>query len=167
MRAIVPACSVSGAGDVNGDGVDDLIIGASRAGPNGDSDAGQSYVVFGGAGVGSSGVLELSALDGSNGFALNGINADDWSGFSVSGAGDVNGDGVDDIIIGALAADPNGDRPGQSYVVFGRASDSASRPSPPCAPSATPTATAPPRSPSSSGATARPSPRSRTPPTAA
>ncbi len=62
-----------------------------------------------GRGVGSGGVLELSALDGSNGFALNGINAGDRSGRSVSGAGDVNGDGVDDLIIGASMADPNGD----------------------------------------------------------
>ncbi len=54
--------SVSAAGDVNGDGVDDLLIGAHRADPNGNSGAGASYVVFGASGVGSSGTLELSAL---------------------------------------------------------------------------------------------------------
>ncbi len=63
--------------------------------------------------------LELSALDGSNGFALNGGAAGDRSGFSVSGAGDVNGDGIDDLIVGAIGADPNGDFSGRSYVVFG------------------------------------------------
>ncbi|MBD2587774.1 FG-GAP repeat protein [Synechococcus elongatus FACHB-1061] len=109
--------SVSGAGDVNGDGVDDLIIGAFGADPNGNL-SGQSYVVFG-SDQGFSADLNLSSLDGSNGFAINGIAADDFSGFSVSSAGDVNGDGIDDLIIGASLADPNGARSGQSYVVFG------------------------------------------------
>ena len=63
--------------------------------------------------------FNLSDLNGSNGFAINGIGAFDRSG-SVSSAGDVNGDGFDDVIIGAAFADPNGiSFAGQSYVVFG------------------------------------------------
>ena len=58
--------------------------------------------------------IELADLDGSNGFVLNGIDAGDSSGVSVSSAGDVNGDGIDDLIIGADEADPNGDRSGES-----------------------------------------------------
>ncbi|QXE24284.1 integrins alpha chain [Richelia sinica FACHB-800] len=110
--------SVSSAGDMNGDGFDDLIIGASGADPNGSS-SGQSYVVFGKSG-GFTFTLNLSDLNGSNGFKINGITAYNFSGRSVSSAGDVNGDGFDDLIIGASGADPNGSSSGQSYVVFGK-----------------------------------------------
>ena len=114
--------SVGGAGDINGDGVADLIIGANRADPNGNIDAGESYVIFGGAGTGSTGAVELSSLDGTDGFVINGIDGVDYSGFSVSGAGDINGDEVAYLIIGAYLADPNGDLyAGESYVVFGGA----------------------------------------------
>ena len=57
--------------------------------------------------------FDLSTLDGTNGFVINGINRDDRSGWSVSGAGDINGDGIDDLIIGAPRADPNGNNLGQ------------------------------------------------------
>ncbi len=110
--------SVSSAGDINDDGIDDLLIGALGADLNGD-DAGSTYVVFGSSELGSSAMLELSSLDGNNGFVLNGVAAGDRSGFSVSAAGDVNNDGVDDLLIGAFGSDSNGSNSGTSYVVFG------------------------------------------------
>ncbi|MCH8962350.1 MAG: FG-GAP repeat protein, partial [Bacteroidetes bacterium] len=106
---------VSGAGDVNGDGFDDIIIGAGEANNN----TGESYVVFGKM-TGFAASFDLATLDGSNGFRLDGIDPQDQSGESVSGAGDVNGDGFDDIIIGADRAAPGGTGfAGESYVVFG------------------------------------------------
>jgi len=114
--------SAMDAGDVNGDGIGDIIIGASRADPSGRNDAGASYVVFGRK-TGFPASVDLAALDGSDGFQIFGADADDYSGRSVSGAGDVNGDGFDDMIVGSLGGDPGGRRnAGESYVIYGRAS---------------------------------------------
>ena len=114
----IAGLSVSGAGDINGDGVGDLIIGAPGADPNG-SQSGSSYVVFGKV-TPFAATMALSALNGANGFRVDGLGAYDRSGISVSAAGDINGDGRDDLIIGATGAGPNGNVSGSSYVVFGR-----------------------------------------------
>jgi len=112
--------SVSAAGDIDGDGLDDLIVGADRTDPNANTDAGSGYVVFG-KNSPFAASLALSALNGSDGFRLDGAAAGDRAGYSVSAAGDINGDGVDDLIVGAILADPNGNADaGSSYVRFGR-----------------------------------------------
>ena len=112
-------CSVSTAGDVNGDGYGDILIGASNADPGGIG-SGETYVVFGKSESFDASV-DLKALDGTNGFVLEGIDAGDRSGFSVSTAGDFNGDGYDDILISAPPAVPGGIyKAGETYVVFGK-----------------------------------------------
>ncbi|OJA03305.1 integrin alpha, partial [Bathymodiolus thermophilus thioautotrophic gill symbiont] len=112
--------SVSSAGDVNGDGLDDLIVGVYMAKFDGKVQAGKSYVVFGKA---DGAAVDLSTIaSGTGGFVINGENAGDYSGYSVSSAGDVNGDGLDDLIIGAYGASPDGsgDKVGRSFVIFGK-----------------------------------------------
>ncbi len=109
--------SVNSAGDINGDGFDDLIVGAYNADPNGD-DSGAGYIVFGKA-SGFGAMLSLSDLNGSNGFFLNGSATSDQLGTSASSAGDVNNDGFDDLIIGAPFGDGSVFNSGTAYVLFG------------------------------------------------
>jgi len=114
--------SVSSAGDVNGDGFDDLIVGARGAG-----DGGEAYVVLGrasgfGALVDGRAVIDLPSLAPSEGFVVRGDAAFDEAGFSVSSAGDVNGDGYADLVVGARGGDDGGNTAGEAYVVLGRAS---------------------------------------------
>ena len=109
--------SVASAGDVNGDGLADLIIGAWNGGPG---TTGRSYVVFGKTN-GFAATIELSSLNGSNGFKLTGVEIFNSTGFSVASAGDVNGDGFSDVIVGAPEASHGVNLAGASYVVFGKA----------------------------------------------
>jgi hypothetical protein len=115
--------SISTAGDMNGDGFDDLVIGAPLADPGGNTNAGMTYVLFGNAGPFPAD-FAVNLTNGSNGFRLNGLAPYDQSGITVHSAGDVNADGLDDLIIGAPYADPNGvDQAGEAYVFFGKSGD--------------------------------------------
>ena len=111
--------SVSDAGDVNGDGFADLIVGA-YFGDDGGTDAGEAYVVFGKASTPRE--IDLTNLGAGDGFIIQGDAPNDRAGQSVSGAGDVNGDGFADLIVGAYRGDDGGNYAGEAYVVFGKAS---------------------------------------------
>src|SRR5262245_23862643 len=113
--------SVSAAGDVNGDGLADIIIGAPEPLSYSGQGGGSAYVVFGKTGGLSN--MDLANLGAGDGFRINGAAVGDELGYSVSSAGDFNGDGFDDLIIGAPGADPDGNTDGGSaYVIFGKAS---------------------------------------------
>ena len=90
--------SVRSAGDINGDGIDDVVVAATRAAPSGVPFAGEAYVIYGeGDGLHN---IDLAALTPAHGFKISGSGEHDFAGESSS-AGDVNGDGIEDLIVGA------------------------------------------------------------------
>ena len=124
-------------GDIDGDTTQDLIIGAIWANVPGAGNAGETYVIYGGPGLPS--IIDIDST--SAGLTAYGVNGDDHSGISV-GAGDINGDTIDDLLIGAYHADGSGtgtacggqtgDRcfAGDSYVVYGGPLDPTPTPTP-------------------------------------
>ncbi|ARV57231.1 hypothetical protein BZZ01_00045 [Nostocales cyanobacterium HT-58-2] len=133
--------SVSGIGDINGDDINDFAIGARYASSGAkdsagniiDDKVGKTYVIFGGnKGLGSGNSIDLNALNGTNGFVINGTQANERVGQAVSSAGDFNGDGIDDLIVGSYArnifefTNPTTNQKetlfsdGRTYVIFGK-----------------------------------------------
>jgi len=97
--------SVAGAGDVNGDGYSDVIVGASGA----NTYTGAAYLYYGN----STGLSTTAAWTGAGPSTYSNY------GYSVGSAGDVNGDGYSDIIVGTYAVGGNA---GAAYVYYGRSS---------------------------------------------
>lgn len=112
--------SVGSPGDVNVDGYDDVIVGALADGPSGE---GVVYVIFGRSGVPAVTDVNLATMEfGTLGFRIYGAGAGAQLGYAVSGAGDVNGDGVQDMRVGARLSNIDGislQQPGMAVVIFG------------------------------------------------
>lgn len=108
-------------GDVNGDGLSDLILGYEYADPSGRIDAGQTCVIYGNSNRFAS-VVDTTTLTAGQATTINGVVTGDYSGHAVASGGDVNGDGFDDIVIGARNAFRNGRRYGEGYLIFGASS---------------------------------------------
>jgi len=111
------AGSAVAAGDINGDGRADVIIGAPRTDTATLFDAGSVYVVFGSA---TPAKVDLASL-GAGGFRIDGDENSAFLGSSVASAGDVNGDGRGDIVLGAPGRNANGNDSGAAYVIYGQA----------------------------------------------
>ena len=102
--------SVSTAGDVNGDAIADIVVGAPAG-----NDGGRSYVIFGRDTVFDA-VMDMSSLNGENGFMISSQQASQL-GHAVSAAGDINDDGIDDLMV----SDPDAaEGAGITHVIFGR-----------------------------------------------
>ncbi|UCE19119.1 MAG: FG-GAP repeat protein [Gemmatimonadota bacterium] len=105
-------------GDINGDGLDDIIIGAFRADPAGGEDAGETYVIYGSTDFPIDHTIDLNSVPAD--VTVSGAHEHDRLGKSLT-SGDVNGDSIDDVIIGAYWVDPpGGEDAGATYVIFGR-----------------------------------------------
>ncbi len=104
--------SVAGAGDVNADGYEDVLVGAVFHDVGGQVDAGMAYLYLGSA----QGLGQTPAWTGS------GNQASEFYGVSVTGVGDVDADGYDDMAVGSLLYTGDAEEEGRVYVYHGRAS---------------------------------------------
>jgi hypothetical protein len=107
--------SLSSIGDFNGDGIDDMVIAASSSSRTNLTSSGEVYILFGAKEAREINVLDSYLQNSSKGFKIFGTTAQEQLGYSVSSAGDINGDGLNDILIATYQCDV--------YVIYGKTSD--------------------------------------------
>lgn len=104
-------------GDINGDGAPDLLVGVPRAEAGSIVNAGETLIIYGSGSLPAIIDFNVTTPD----VSIRGKVNSDESGSKVA-SGDINGDGFDDVIIGASNADPNGNNSGEVYLVYGGSS---------------------------------------------
>ena len=102
-------------GDINNDGLEDLAIGSGNATVNGFELSGSAYIIFGSSSPYPN-PFDLTTLNGTNGFVVSGTAYDERRGSTIAGVGDINGDGIDDLIIGSSSTSPD------DIVIYGKTS---------------------------------------------
>jgi len=121
--SLADGLDMGGVGDVNGDGFDDILLSRAEGGPLG---AGEAALLFGSAaGFGAS--VDLDDLEDSVGYRIQGTDYTQGAGYTIAGSGDLNGDGINDLVIAAPTFNPASnsdytfDAPGAVFVIYGGA----------------------------------------------
>jgi hypothetical protein len=113
--------TVTGGGDINGDGYDDVLIGSRTHNPGGRSEAGAVWVIFGRPKGSSFTDIDLASLPAELGIKIYGAVAGNWL-YGSAFVGDMNGDGFDEIVLGAQGFSSGNAQSGRVYVIFGKSS---------------------------------------------
>ncbi len=103
--------AVASAGDLNGDGFGDIVVGANASTGN----SGAAYVYYGSA----EGIADVDSDSADVSLSIAGTPATSFFGYSVNSAGDLNGDGIDELVVGAIKVEINGIDDGSAYVYYG------------------------------------------------
>ncbi len=106
-------------GDVNGDGLTDLIIANTAGDTNGRTDNGAVHIIYGSAAGAPYANVNVDSMLSSTGYTIYGAINSDFAGHAIDTAGDFDGDGIDDIVIGTWVEDTGGGDAGAAWIVYG------------------------------------------------